>query len=286
MPKTLGILLFAVLMYLYVENRIGYRTFLELIAFIGSCYIFSFIHMNYVDYVKNKKLKETCQHGIIGAKIDIFKCLECKMIAELQQEEIRENKLKEEAELQQEEIRENKLKEEAELQQEEIRENTHKEKSEKQILRQKQYYEERNSKIRLPEYLKTMDPIAFEKLVCDLFRRIGYDATETPYVGEGAFDGYLRRDGHLYLLQCKRTKGSVGESIIRDLFGSVTAHKAAGGIIVTTGSVSDEAKKWAAYKPLDIIEMKQLIELIKKYYAENDVVPDNYGVPRRKSVRT
>lgn len=245
MPKILGILLFAVLMYFYVENRIGYRALLESIAFIGSCYIFSVIHMKYVDSVNKNKLKEPCQHGIIGAKYNIFNCLDCERIAELQQEEIREN--------------------------------THKEKLEKQMSRQKQY-EERNSKIRPSEYLKTMDPIAFEKLVCDLFRRIGYHVTETPYVGGGAFDGYLWRDGHLYLLQCKRTKGNVGEPIIRDLFWSITAHKAAGGIIVTTGSVSDEAKKWAADKPLDIIEMKQLIELIKKYYAENDVVPDNYEV--------
>jgi len=247
MRTILGILFYAVLMYYFVNNPSGNLAFLLAIAIVGSCcFIFSVIYMNYVDYVNKKKIIEPCQHGIIGAKYIIYNCLDCKRIAELQQEEAREK--------------------------------PHKEKLEKQILRQKQY-EESNSKIRLPEYLKTMDPMAFEKLVCDLFRRIGYDVTETPYVGDGAYDGYLRRDGHLYLLQCKRTKGSVGEPIILDLFGSVAALEAAGGFIVTTGSVSDQAKKWAAGKPIDIIEMKQLIELIKKYYVENDVVPDNYEVP-------
>ena len=247
MQLILAFLFYAVIVYYIIENPFNSWQWLLAIALIGSCcFIFSVIYMNYIDYVNKKKLKEPCQHGIIGAKHNIFNCLDCKNIAELQQEEAREK---------------------ISIQ-----------KSENQILRQKQY-EESNSKIRLPEYLKTMDPMAFEKLVCDLLRKIGYDVTETPFVGDGAYDGYLRRDGHLYLLQCKRTKGSVGEPIIRDLFGSITALKAAGGIIVTTGSVSDQAKKWAVDKPLDIIEMEQLIELIKKYFVENDVVPDNYEVP-------
>jgi len=246
MKIILVFLFYAVIVYYIIENPFNSWQWLLAIALIGSCcFIFSVIYMNYIDYVNKKKLKEPCQHGIIGAKHNMFNCLDCKNIVELQQEEAREK---------------------MSIQ-----------KSENQILRQKQY-EESNSKIRLPEYLKTMDPMAFEKLVCDLFRRIGYDATETHFVGDGAYDGYLRRDGHLYLLQCKRTKESVGEPIIRDLFGSITALKAAGGIIVTTGSVSDQAKKWAVDKPLDIIEMEQLIELIKKYFAENDVVPDNYEV--------
>jgi len=247
MQTILLIIFYAVIMYYFVENPSENWSFLLAIAIVGSCcFLFTVIYMYYVDYVNNKKIKEPCQHGIIGAKHNIFNCLDCKRIAALQQEESREK--------------------------------TDKEKLEKQILRQKQS-EESNSKIRLPEYLKTMDPVAFGKLVCDLLRKIGYDVTETPFVGDGAYDGYLRRDGHLYILQCKRTKGSVGEPMIRDLFGSITALEATGGIIVTTGSVSDQAKKWAVNKPLDIIEMKQLIELIKKYFAENEVVPDNYEVP-------
>ena len=250
MQTILGILLYAVLIYYFVENRSENLAWLVAIAFIYSCcFIFAVIHMHYVDYVNRKKLKEVkeaYQHGIICEKHNIFNCLDCNRIVELHQEEAREK--------------------------------THKEKLENEILRQK-LYEEWNSEIRFPEYLKTMDPMAFEKLVFDLFRRLGYDTTETPYVGDGAYDGYLRRDGHLYLLQCKRTKGSIGESIIHDLFGSITALDASGGIIVTTGSVSEKEKKLAADKPLEIIEMKQLIELIRKYYEENDVVPDNYEVP-------
>ena len=247
MQTILLIIFYAVIMYYFVENPVENWSLLLAIAIVGSCcFLFTVIYMYYVDYVNNKKIKEPCQHGIIGAKHNIFNCLDCKRIAALQQEEAREK--------------------------------THKEKSEKQISRQKQS-EESNSKIRLPEYLKTMDPMAFETLVCDLLRKIGYDVTETPFVGDSGYDGYLRRDGHLYILQCKRTKGSIGEPIIHNLFGSITALGAAGGIIVTTGSVSEKEKKLAADKPLEIIEMKQLIELIKKYYEENDVVPDNYEVP-------
>jgi hypothetical protein len=46
-------------------------------------------------------------------------------------------------------------------------------------------------KIKLPEYLASMDPEKFEHLICDLFREMGYEVNGTPYVGDSGIDGYL-----------------------------------------------------------------------------------------------
>jgi restriction endonuclease Mrr len=55
------------------------------------------------------------------------------------------------------------------------------------------------------------------------FGVVGHEMEATRYTADGGVDGYLRKDGQLALLQCKRVKGSVGEPILRDLFGTMAA---------------------------------------------------------------
>jgi hypothetical protein len=131
-------------------------------------------------------------------------------------------------------------------------------------------------KIRLPEHLRSMHPGEFEHLVCDLFRRQGYEAEPTPISGDGGVDGYLRKDGALAILQCKRVKGSVGEPVLRDLFGTMHSCGAAEGIVVTTGKVSTQARAWASTKPIRIIELEELTTLIRRHYKEDEVVPEEF----------
>jgi restriction system protein len=131
------------------------------------------------------------------------------------------------------------------------------------------------AKIRLPQYLLMMDPREFEQLVCLLFRRMGYEAEETPYVGDNGIDGFLYKDDDKFVLQCKRVKGSVGEPILRDLFGAMHATRATQAVVVTTGKVSDQARRWAADKPIRIIELVELQNLIETNF-DDDIVPANF----------
>ena len=156
--------------------------------------------------------------------------------------------------------------------------------AEEQVRRQKEYDEYR-TRIRLPSYLEQMDPREFELLVCDLYTRQGYRVQVTPYSGDSGVDGYLRRDDKLYLLQCKRTKGSVGQPVLRDLFGTMTHEGAAGGIVVTTGKVSRQARKWAVGKPITFVESIELCAMIRRLYAEGEIVPDSWQSSSRRSRR-
>lgn len=130
--------------------------------------------------------------------------------------------------------------------------------------------------IRLPEYLLGMHPLAFEELICDLFSRTGYEVELTKYTGDGGIDGYLRKNGELSLLQCKRVKGSVGQPVLRDLYGTMQHERASSGVVVTTGKVSQQAKEWMVDKPIRIIELSELLSLIRENYSEDDVVPESF----------
>lgn len=124
-----------------------------------------------------------------------------------------------------------------------------------------------------------MDPYKFEQLICSLFRRMGYDVRETPYVGDNGVDGFLYKDNLKLVLQCKRVKGSVGEPVLRDLFGTMHATDSHSAIVVTTGRVSDQARTWANGKPIRIIEFLELQSLIRANFRDGDVVPAEFVLP-------
>src|SRR5262249_42904771 len=105
------------------------------------------------------------------------------------------------------------------------------------------------------------------KAVCALFTRMGWDVEATPYVRDGGIDGYLRKDGQLILLQCKRVKGYVGEPVVRDLWGTIDHAKAIGGIVVTTGTVSSSARHWIRGKAIHVVELDELCSLMRKFFA-------------------
>ncbi len=191
-----------------------------------------------------------CRHGIVTVFGERTSCVECKREAEEGLERARASLEQEAARSQQEAAR--RERERADQHREYVR------------------------KIRLPEHLRSMHPGEFEHLVCDLFRRLGYEAEPTPLSGDRGVDGYLRRDGALSVLQCKRVKGSVGEPVLRDLFGTMHGLNAVEGIVVTTGKVSSHARDWATGKPIRIIELDELTTLIRRHYKEDEVVPEDF----------
>jgi restriction system protein len=130
----------------------------------------------------------------------------------------------------------------------------------------------------MPEFLRQVDPRAFEALVCKLYERMGYSVEPTRYVGDDGVDGYLRKDGKLTILQCKRTKSAIGAPILRDVLGAMHHDKADAAIVVTTGGVSRQARRWAVGTPIRIIQLPELVEMLKCHLREEDIVPDDFAV--------
>ena len=125
-------------------------------------------------------------------------------------------------------------------------------------------------KEQLLDVLKAMDPSAFERLAQRLLREAGFTKVEVRgKSGDGGIDGVgvLRVNlvSFQVFFQCKRYKGSVGASDIRDFRGAMMG-RADKGLFITTGNftaqASDEATRDGA-TAIDLIDGGRLCELLK-----------------------
>jgi len=106
----------------------------------------------------------------------------------------------------------------------------------------------------------------FERLVGEGFRLQGYRAVETGGGGaDGGIDLVLSKDGEKYLVQCKQWRAfRVGVDVVRELYGVMAARGAAGGFVVTSGRFTEEARKFAEGRNVQLIDGTRLRALIKQ----------------------
>lgn len=104
----------------------------------------------------------------------------------------------------------------------------------------------------------------FEVLVGEAFRRKGFAVQENRVGGaDGGIDLTLRKDGKLHIVQCKQWRSSkVGVSIVREMFGVMTASNAVSVYVVSSGRFTNDAIKFAQDLPIELINGDQLVELI------------------------
>lgn len=119
------------------------------------------------------------------------------------------------------------------------------------------------------EVLNELTGIEFENLCFSLLQNMGFAVETTAISGDGGIDLIATSNQPLfkgkYIIQCKRYSGSVGVSIIRDLFGVVTAERANKGILITTGRFTASAVSFAEDKNIELINGDQLNTLLCEY---------------------
>lgn len=124
----------------------------------------------------------------------------------------------------------------------------------------------------LLDILLKMDPSGFERLVQRLLRESGFTQVEvTGRTGDGGIDGkgIMRLGGLLsfhVIFQCKRYKGSVTVSQVRDFRGAMVG-RADKGLLVTTGNFTKDAVREATRDgapAIDLIDGDQLIDKLKE----------------------
>lgn len=108
---------------------------------------------------------------------------------------------------------------------------------------------EEDWKTQLLNVLQAMHPGKFEKLCQRILRESGFTQVEvTGRSGDGGIDGIgILRIALLsfqVFFQCKRYKGSVGSSAIRDFRGAMVG-RTDKGLLITTGTFSADAKREA-----------------------------------------
>jgi restriction system protein len=117
-----------------------------------------------------------------------------------------------------------------------------------------------------------LSPQGFERLVQRVLRESGFVAVEvTGRTGDGGIDGkgIARINGFMsfhVLFQCKRYKGSVGASEIRDFRGAMVG-RADKGLFITTGTFTTGAIKEATRDgapPIDLVDGDELADKLKE----------------------
>jgi restriction system protein len=136
--------------------------------------------------------------------------------------------------------------------------------------------------------LADMKADAFERLSQRILRESGFTRVEvTGRSGDGGIDGIgvLRVNlvSFHVLFQCKRWKGSVGASIVRDFRGAMVG-RADKGLIITTSTFTADARREATRDgapAIDLVDGETICQLLKdlklgilvRFVEEVDVDP-------------
>jgi restriction system protein len=128
-------------------------------------------------------------------------------------------------------------------------------------------------KEQLLQSILNIAPDAFERLAQRLLRESGFTQVEvTGKSGDGGIDGkgIVKISGFLsfhVIFQCKRYKGSITPSQIRDFRGAMQG-RADKGLFITTGTFTRDAIKEATRDgapPIDLIDGELLCDKLKEF---------------------
>lgn len=113
------------------------------------------------------------------------------------------------------------------------------------------------------EQLAALSPEQFERWCQARLEEAGYRTKLLGGQADHGVDLEAERDGQLHVVQCKRYAGRrlVGEPQLRDLYGAMHARNADGAIVITAGSFTNAAKRWADGKPVELWDIDRLAHL-------------------------
>jgi Holliday junction resolvasome RuvABC ATP-dependent DNA helicase subunit len=115
----------------------------------------------------------------------------------------------------------------------------------------------------MTDRIRQMPGVEFEHWAAQLFRNAGFLVETTPASGDHGIDLLIRAGGHVTAVQCKRWEGTVGEPVVRDLYGAMMAANAQSGCLITTASFTAQALAFAKDKPLYLVGLDLLLEAAK-----------------------
>lgn len=116
--------------------------------------------------------------------------------------------------------------------------------------------------------------INFEERCVQLVRAMGFVAHTTEKTGDGGIDILARSTLPLLsgevVIQCKDWRAPVGEPILRDLYGVVSARQAIKGICITSGTFTQKAKDFAQGLQLELVDGAQLNYWLGRYMDQGE----------------
>ena len=113
--------------------------------------------------------------------------------------------------------------------------------------------------------LLSLSPASFESLVAELFISYGYEAETLGGSSDHGVDVLVHNDQEeKWVVQCKRYQHSVGEPVVRDLYGTMLHEEAQRAYLFTTGNITHQAQQWVEGKPIVLYDGDALVRLIQR----------------------
>jgi len=106
----------------------------------------------------------------------------------------------------------------------------------------------------------------FEFLMGQWFKKQGYDVKQAGGAQpDGGVDLELKKNGELYLVQCKHYRAwKVPVETVRDLYGVMTSRGASGGFVVTSGRFTNPAREFASGRTINLIDGEKLADILQQ----------------------
>jgi restriction endonuclease Mrr len=126
-----------------------------------------------------------------------------------------------------------------------------------------------------------------EQLVAEAYRRQGYQVDELgATAGELDAGMLLSKATQRVLLQCKYWKTrKLAEMPVRELYGMMAAQNANAGILITSGSFTLEASRFAGYGRIQLIDGPRLLAMLQQGAAADTHTQSAAGSSARQSAR-
>lgn len=132
------------------------------------------------------------------------------------------------------------------------------------------------------ETIHKMSPYEFEGLVANLFRKLGYQAYQTPPSKDGGKDVILFKDGKKYFVECKRYQAdkTISRPTMQKLYAAIREENAVGGFFVATCRFTQDALEYGKKNKIQTIDLNQLLDLLSRT-NETDSASRHYSLTCR-----
>lgn len=119
-----------------------------------------------------------------------------------------------------------------------------------------------------------MNPRQFEELVCDLFRKQGYEAKTTSYCGDYGIDVFATKGKEKIAIQAKMYGGSyrkINRQMVMELHGAKDYFDCTKAIIATNGALLPDAISVARKLKIEILNLNKFqMQLPQKQSQKNN----------------
>lgn len=108
-----------------------------------------------------------------------------------------------------------------------------------------------------------------ERLASGAYRVRGYEVRVLSSADSHDNDLLLTRESQRVLLQCKFWKTrKIGEMPVRELYGVMAAHSATGGVLISSGTFSLEASRFAGLGGIELLDAGKFRQLLGRESAQ------------------